>query len=197
MTPIDRQRARNCLILVTTVCLAALFTTGCDECQPGATMCQGEQVLGICGRSNEDAKATWRNVPCPIVCREVATEARCVDSREPVAECAMVVESGTVCLNGQRAFCWQGYPFGLEDCPPDTRCQMTACGGRCVIGDAPDSRCWADAASFCDGNSRAVCECGFEKSRAPCETLMCQEKTMTVSTPMGAATLYSAGCFDR
>jgi hypothetical protein len=199
MAQIDRHLARNCPILVTTLCLAALFTTGCDECPEGAVTCQGENGIRVCQRGNEDAKAVWSNFQCPVACRQVGTEVHCVDSREPVAECAMEAGSRPVCFSGQPAYCWHGYLDGAAPpaCAPDTHCQMTPCGGSCVVGNAPDSRCSSgDSASFCDGNSRALCACGFEKSRDPCNTLLCHEMTMSISSPMGATTGYEARCLD-
>ena len=197
MTPIDRQLARSCLILVTTVCLAALFTTGCDECQPGATMCRKSRSSAFVGAATRVRRrrgqtsrvrsrvARWRRKQDASIAGNRSRSARWWWNQEPSASTVSGRIAGRDTHSGWRAVL------------PDTRCQMTACGGRCVVGDAPDSRCSSDSASFCDGNSRAVCECGFQKSRAPCETQLCHETTMSVSTPMGTTTVYTAGCLDR
>jgi hypothetical protein len=175
MIQIDRRRVFNCPIFVTTVCLAALFVGGCDECDGGARMCRGENVLATCAQATEDGNTKWSTTQCPVVCRQVGSDATCVDSREPVAECANSVGSSAVCFGEQRAYCWHGYLFQLEGCAGGTHCRLTTCGGSCVVGDSLDSRCSATVTSFCDGNARAICECGFEKSRGDCGASFCHE----------------------
>jgi hypothetical protein len=163
-------------LLLVAACAVVPLAAGCDQCEHyGQLRCQGD-MLQECIDDGDGPFANFRWVPrgCAVTCRQSGGSAACVDSREPVPECAGDPEGG-ICFEGAPSGCWDGYLRKGQPCGSNTHCVASAaCGPICVAGDAPEPRCTQEF--FCDGDAVASCECGYLKYRFSCTVgLSCQE----------------------
>lgn len=145
----------------------AAVTTGCDECTVDAMECDGD-VQRRCADEGEGLfhAPSWVDRRCPVACRESFGYAQCVDSRDPVPECAGVATS--VCWNGGPASCFGPYPIKLSGCGGETHCVMSpSCGPTCALEDQPDPRC-GSGQRFCDGGLLNTCTCDLVSARWDC-----------------------------
>jgi hypothetical protein len=171
------RTAHGYQVLTIAVCGLVVLSTGCDECdQYGQTRCEGD-VLQECIDDGDGpfANFRWQVRGCAVTCHAAAGRAACVDSRQPVPECADD-PNGEICFEGAPSGCWDGYPQKGPACGSTTHCVMSAaCGPVCVTGDAPDPRCAQDF--FCEsGDAVTSCICGHVAYRFPCSAgLSCQE----------------------
>ena len=168
--------ARTCQFFATAVlCLSAVFTTGCQECEGGQSECAGD-VARHC--TSEDGNPIvrrhwWVEKRCAVKCHASVLGATCVDSLQPVPECA---GASRTCFEGAPASCTGGYPVKEEPCKGEAQCVLSStCGPICAAEPPSEPRCAQD--SFCDGTDTLVtCKCGFVESRLTCSaSTVCQD----------------------
>ncbi len=154
-------------MLVAVMLGSAAVTTGCDECTLGATECDGDSQRRCVDDGDGPFNGPhWDGGKCSVACRQLGGSADCVDSRDPVPECAG--DAPYVCWNGVPTSCFGGYPIKRTACTGDTHCVMSpACGPTCALEDQPDPRCDAGQ-TFCDGALRTTCTCGLVSARDDC-----------------------------
>lgn len=162
-----RKIANRCQILAAVMFVSAPLAAGCSECAPGATRCQGDDVLSTCTADSDAMFATahWDDTKCTVACREVGGDAQCVSAPDPVPECQSGEET---CYLNTPTSCRNGYPIRHTPCSGNSRCVISAsCGAMCAIDDSPDPRC--AASPFCDGEGNlSSCSCDFVVARASC-----------------------------
>jgi hypothetical protein len=190
MARIGWRISRACQVLTIAMGGLAALAAGCDECTPGATRCHGD-VFGWCTDDGDGPfnAAHWNEGSCPVACHAAGGFAACVDSRQPVPECAGDPDGG-ICFENAPSGCWDGYLTRGQSCGSTTHCVISsACGAICVGGDAPEPRCAQDF--FCDGSDAVVsCLCGYVLYRFPCSSgHTCREMTPATA----AACLPQAG----
>jgi len=174
MPGIGRPFQRSCQLFVAALaCFGALFTTGCDACNAGDALCEGN-VLHWCNVNDDSAFAgnDWVDYHCPVTCHAAGGTAQCVESSGPIPECAGD-PNGKTCYGNNVSDCWDGYLLQGQSCDSAT-CVASACGPICAAG-AADPRC-AQSDSFCDGDDAWIeCYCGYVSNRIPCDPgLSCQ-----------------------
>jgi len=94
-------------LLLVAACAVVPLAAGCDQCEHyGQLRCQGD-MLQECIDDGDGPFANFRWVPrgCAVTCRQSGGSAACVDSREPVPECAGDPEGG-ICFEGTPSGCW-------------------------------------------------------------------------------------------
>jgi hypothetical protein len=159
---------RRCqIITAAVVCVVAL--NGCNDCDNGETACAGD-ALRYCGADGAFERQIWLELSCPVTCHSAGGQAECVDSRDPVAECAGRLDRFLTCFENAETVCFDGYPSNIgQACPAPSHCVASAtCGTACAIDDGPEPRCTPQQQKFCDGNDQVVCSCEFVLYRSSC-----------------------------
>ena len=121
-------------------------------------------------------------------CVEVAGQAFCADSSQPIAECSDPSrDQHTTCVGNSTTYCEKGYPTGTSSCGA-RQCLMSSCGAVCAADQTPEPRCPVPSScydgdpdprcqspSFCDGDDAVHCSCDYVHDRTACGAGLCHD----------------------
>lgn len=155
------------------VLAAASVLGGCEELYGDCPEleCTGPHSYEVCN------EGVIREAPCgEATCVDTSTRPICAVSTTAVAQCvtpvhALVPHADTVCFDGAKVQCLEGYPHAAMPCLASSCHDTAACGAVCLesspVADHP--ACTEPGVrSLCVGNVAVTCGCGQAPIEQPC-----------------------------
>jgi hypothetical protein len=114
------------ILLVGLVVVAGGCGSPCTEADlVNSPRCSDNKTLSFCERRSDGYH--WHDFSCDGAC----VDSQCVDSSQPVPECAHVANNLTmsvVCWNNRPSGCWDGYAAASHACNNGMTCTQISAG---------------------------------------------------------------------